>query len=252
MSVPTAAPEAAPPIGGLPSVPQLGALGGTPPAPLLPIRGLAIAVISLLGVWVVVTLGLMAVNIHRIWLISRLFDADAAVDIDGLDTNDTLHVAATILQFMALVATAVVFIVWMFRARDNAEATVPAPHRLGRPWLVLGWGVPVVNLWFPKRIMDDIWRASHPSTPAGSRDLDVTARPALGYAWWAAWLTQLLLDRVVSHLLRSDSLDDIRLAAVVDANSAPIGIAAAVLVSLLVWRTSDFQERRRARILGLS
>jgi hypothetical protein len=35
-------------------------------------------------------------------------------------------------------------------------------------WIVFGWIVPVVNLWFPYQIVQSIWRTSDPSRIAAS------------------------------------------------------------------------------------
>ncbi|WP_159447727.1 DUF4328 domain-containing protein [Streptoalloteichus hindustanus] len=231
--------------------PPLRAVESAPSVRMLPLRGLTVAVISLLGVWAFVALARMVVNIQRISLVGKVFDENAAVDSLAVDRNDTLHALTSLLQFATLIATGVVLVVWLFRARANAEAMVPAPHHLGRTWLVIGWLVPVVSLWFPKRIMDDIWRASHPNTPSTCYDLNLTNRPGLGYAWWAAWLLHLALDRVVSRLLRSESLESLRLAAIIEANATPIGLVAATSLALLVWRVKGFQEQRQIHALNL-
>ena len=79
---------------------------------------------------------------------------------------DSLYAAAGYIQTASLLATAVVYLVWFQRVRINAEVFNPFGHdheaRLdGRCWFV-----PIVSLWFPRRIMLDIWDASIPPTPA--------------------------------------------------------------------------------------
>ena len=53
----------------------------------------------------------------------------------------------------------VMFVVWFYRARVNAEGH-GWPQRWSPGWAIAGWLVPVVNFWFPFQIMADIWRAT--------------------------------------------------------------------------------------------
>lgn len=51
---------------------------------------------------------------------------------------------------VTFIAAGVMFLVWLFRVRNNAEAASALQHRHSKPWLVWGWILPLVNLWFPK------------------------------------------------------------------------------------------------------
>lgn len=82
--------------------------------------------------------------------------------------------------FAAELCAAVTFLIWFYRARQNADWT-SGQQWLSRPWAIWGWFVPVIFLWFPVRIMAGIWRASQ--EPAAR------AKPMLLLAaWWSCWL----------------------------------------------------------------
>jgi hypothetical protein len=51
-----------------------------------------------------------------------------------------------------------------------------------------GWFCPVVNLWFPKQIVDDVIAASDPRTPPRFSDLRRIPRHGLVLAWWLIWV----------------------------------------------------------------
>ncbi|MHC8561992.1 DUF4328 domain-containing protein [Streptomyces albidoflavus] len=72
-------------------------------------------------------------------------------------------------HFWSLVyfASIVVFLVWFRRGRVNAEVFDPYGHTLRRGWAVGSWFVPFANLWLPRRVAVDTWRAS--ASPAGRR-----------------------------------------------------------------------------------
>jgi hypothetical protein len=92
-------------------------------------------------------------------------------DPEHLDRADQFWFLALEGFLLALLAAGVVFIVWLWRARGNAELFCYGQHRRGRGWVIGGWFCPVVNFWFPKQIVDDVIAASDPRTPPLFRDL---------------------------------------------------------------------------------
>lgn len=84
--------------------------------------------------------------------------AVAAWDYDvGTGTRAGFHF---VVYALLLAATAVVFAVWLREVRRNVARA--------------GW--PVVSVWSLKRIVDDVWRASHPAR----------RRSTLVAAWWGS------------------------------------------------------------------
>ncbi len=133
--------------------------------------GLGKAVAVLLGV-------VIAVDLFAVYADFTLYDVMSSMTDDGLDYSgyndlqgdaeraDTLFAAAGVAQLVAFVAAIVVYLVWFLRVRVNAEVFNPFGHSKKRAWAGWGWFVPVVNLWYPRRIMLDIWDAS---SPVGTR-----------------------------------------------------------------------------------
>lgn len=74
-------------------------------------------------------------------------------------------------------ATAVVFLVWLHRARRHVAPN--QPQRWSPGWAVGAWFVPVFNLVVPVRIVLDIWRTDGRSNPS---------LKVLITAWWTCWL----------------------------------------------------------------
>jgi hypothetical protein len=139
------------------------ATSGAPGPEFLPLRGLA----DILTV-------LLAVVVAFIWarLAIQLLSPGSA----HYFTDFQLHKAADI----TIVGLSILFVVWFYRARINAERH-GYPQRRARGWAFWGWIVPIVNIWFPFQIMGDIWRAG---LPADQRR-ETAWLPAL---WWTCWL----------------------------------------------------------------
>ena len=122
------------------------------------------------------------------------------VSRSDLEAADTMTLAIVIVLALTIIATAAVFLVWLWRARLNAEALRPDGHRLRRGWTIGGWFCPIVNFWYPFRIVDDIWQASRPRV-----DDPVVRPPAAGTdrmvrLWWGMWLGIWFTD-VLSRLV---------------------------------------------------
>ena len=82
----------------------------------------------------------------------------------------------------------ILFAVWFYRAYQNVLA-LRATGRYSPGWAIGAWFVPILNLFRPKQIADDIWRTSDPalSTEPGSSWMELKVDPLLHW-WWAAWV----------------------------------------------------------------
>ncbi|NEA62379.1 DUF4328 domain-containing protein [Streptomyces sp. SID12488] len=229
----------APPVPTGPSGPVVQPHG---PASLRSPVGLGKAVAVLLGV-------VLASDLFAVYAGINMYDTMGSLADDGLgyggynalmrraDHADTLYAAAGVAQTVTFVATVVFYLVWFLRVRVNAEVFNPFGHSMKRAWAGWGWFVPVVSLWFPRRIMLDIWDAS---TPADAR-----ASHALVNAWWTLWLVALLTNRLGSSGYdRADTAEEIQYATGQVLFSDAVDIVAAVLAILVVLRLTRMQHER--------
>jgi uncharacterized Tic20 family protein len=99
------------------------------------------------------------------------------------------QVGTNAFAFLGLTAAGVVFLIWLRRARLNADQYSPVRHRYSPAMAVGGWFIPIVNWWLPAIVMNDLARASDPLDTGRRRD-------SLVIAWWGT----LVLSSVV-HLI---------------------------------------------------
>ncbi|WP_443081294.1 DUF4328 domain-containing protein [Streptomyces sp. PmtA] len=107
-----------------------------------------------------------------------------------------------------------------------------------------GWIVPVVSLWFPRRITLDIWTASELR-----RDVpDVPRTPVtIVNVWWTVWICDVTLSNVASrYFVRADEADAIKQAVGLLMVADVLDIGAAVMAILVVRRLTRMQQRRAA------
>ncbi|MBL1095491.1 DUF4328 domain-containing protein [Streptomyces sp. 205] len=189
-------------------------------------------------------------------VIGDMLDGEMVTQRD-LDDADDFFLGTWVIFMLLTLAIAVVWAVWFRKLRLNAEVFAPGGHRFSTGWAAGAWFTPVVNLWFPKQIANDIWRASSPQGPAA-------ANRGLLNAWWVTWIVAMVANGIgnirysaLRNKVESDnyspslseakddveSLHDIL---AFDMFAAVILMAAAVLALLLVRQITAMQEQRAA------
>ena len=108
-------------------------------------------------------------------------------------------------EVFAIAVTGLVFMAWAYRAYENLPALGIHDRRYWTAWAVLGWVLPGVNLFVPKLLIDDVWRASSPSLPARV-PANWQRRPVgdVVHRWWVLWLVTPALAVVVTTLVARD------------------------------------------------
>ncbi|GAA2503025.1 DUF4328 domain-containing protein [Streptomyces longisporus] len=169
------------------------------PAPALqPVRAAGIATMTALAL---AGLGWAARGVWQIRLAMAGEPASGPPDQGGgvhrplTSLEDSYHLVTTVSGFAAAVC-AIAFLVWTGRVRDNARELSGTRPRYSGLWVYFGWVVPVVNLWFPRGIIADAYRASAPGERL-PRSLNV---------WWGLWLIGMLSG---VGLMYGDNTDEI-------------------------------------------
>ena len=155
------------------------------------VNGLGTAV-SILICLVALAQAVLAASYWYTYKVVKDYVEGPVKDPDRLDRADQVWILAVGGFLLALLAAGVVFIVWLWRARGNAELFCYGRHRRGRGWVIGGWFCPVVNFWFPKQIVDDVIAASDPRTPPLFPDLRRIPRHGLVLAWWLIWVATMV------------------------------------------------------------
>ena len=157
----------------------------TGPQPFLPLRGLGNLVVTLLALVIAVVLVRMILQAAG----ADYWPEPGDLSLAGLDTlGDGL-------SFL----TGILFVIWLRRARINAECFMR--QRRARGWAFWGWIIPIVNFWIPFQIIGDIWRAGLPP--------DQRRRTAwLPVTWWTSWLLGGLTVEPASQRTRRPAISD--------------------------------------------
>ncbi|HEV7627783.1 MAG TPA: DUF4328 domain-containing protein, partial [Streptomyces sp.] len=111
------------------------------------------------------------------------------------------------------------------------------------------WIIPVCNLFMPKQVVNDIWKASSPPLAQwygfGPRP---TVRRGPLNSWWTLWVIYFCLGSVATSESWYDagSIDDARQSVAVSLLTDLFGIPAAMLALVVVNRLTRVQDDKLA------
>jgi uncharacterized protein DUF4328 len=130
------------------------------------------------------SLGTAVIVMAVVWTVDRWITPP----VTGLLIANPTHTAfiaynvVATLSLLVGIATFVLAGCWLALARRNADRIAPEQQRRSKGWVWLSWIVPIVNLWFPKQVIDDVWRST-------VRD---PAQPRTEW-WWGTFIAAVAL-----------------------------------------------------------
>ncbi|WP_232662793.1 DUF4328 domain-containing protein [Pseudonocardia sp. TRM90224] len=224
-------PHASPP-------PAMNPYGGAPPAALHPLGGLAVASSVLIGIgaiaWAITNhiAGWTAyATLVRVQSGSGGLIAGYATGVGAIKQSMINQGITVLVCFVA----AIVFIVWLSRARENAERISPAaPMRLAKGWAAGSWFVPFANLVLPVIVVLDVWRASAPSAEQRGGGL-------VGLWWFVSVGTWLLWP--IAGMVRSVATDGYYTSAVLATVQGVLTVISAALAVAVITQITRWQSR---------
>ena len=133
----------------------------------------------LAAVWIVALASIPSAQSYR----DQLASGTAA------DQIITTYDAMTVLIPITMISSWVITSLWLKKLHIAATATNPTAMRLKRPWVFWSWIVPVVSLWFPKNLIEDLLKS----------DATDEAKALIGkdtLTWWLTWIGFALVNNV--------------------------------------------------------
>ncbi|MEU7527680.1 DUF4328 domain-containing protein [Saccharothrix sp. NPDC042600] len=153
---------------------------------------MSVAVAVLIGLYTLLVL----ITAGWMWSLKGVYNdyLDGVATVDELDAAATSGTGLAVGIALVFIPTVVVAVMWLWRARSNAELANPlAVHHWDKGAAIWGW-LPVVNFWVPRRVVLDIVRAGVPGVTASAVNL-----------WWGSWLAFLVLERLGGQAVDPDS-----------------------------------------------
>jgi hypothetical protein len=202
--------------------------------PYEPLDGRVKAVKIAFGLMAVVALVVAISDAFEIALLNRLIAGEEISDAT-MDASDNRQALLGMVQFVVYIACIVTFIRWLSRAYRNLDAVARGTRRHDHGWAIGAWFVPILNLWRPKEIINDVWRSGG------------TQPPPLLAIWWGGfiisnWLSNIALRSAFS----GDTPEEVRSGSIAyliaDGFDAPLALLA---IWVVVATTRQIDKRAR-------
>jgi len=133
----------------------------------------------LAAVWIVALASIPSAQSYR----DQLASGTAA------DQIATAYDAMTVIIPITMISSWVITSLWLKKLHIAATATNPTAMRLKRPWVFWSWIVPVVSLWFPKNIIEDLLKAE-----GSDESKSLIGKDTL--TWWLTWVGFALVNNI--------------------------------------------------------
>jgi hypothetical protein len=133
----------------------------------------------LAAVWIVALASIPSAQTYR----DQLASGAAA------DQIVTAYDAMAVIIPITMISSWVITSRWLKQLHITGTAANPNAIRLKLPWVFWSWIVPVVSLWFPKQIIEDLLKAN------GEDD----AKSLIGkdsLTWWLTWVGFALVNNI--------------------------------------------------------
>ncbi len=202
-------------------------------------RAAKLAAAVLIGVVAVDVLAVLFDFLER----GVLNDAAAGhVNASAASASDSRQRSMGIAQLIFVIAAAVTFLHWFRIAYSNLASLGVRDLRYRPGWAVGAWFVPILNVFRPKQIANDIWRASDPAAEPRQGWRERPVAPLLHW-WWAFWLLSSFVERLASRAGRGDpDVSGLLAANGADIAGLVLDVIAALLAITVVRRTTERQR----------
>lgn len=197
------------------------------------------AKITIILIWIVLALHIASI-ISGYLQYELLQDVSEGtnVSVETADANDLREQIIAITYVVAMLVSAIWFIMWFRRAYYNLGVLV---HDLNYPegWAAGSWFVPFINLIRPYQIMKEIYtrskeilfRNGHPEETLSQRYLIL---------WWTLWVITSIADRFIAKFAQNaESLDELINATIL---SLVLNIVSVPLCFVTVKVISDYSS----------
>jgi len=211
------------------------------PESYIPLRGRAQAVTVVFAIIAVVSAGAVVSDWLEWRLMDRIIAGEPVTDAEAT-SNDNRQGAIGLLQLALTVAAAIVFIRWMHAAYRNLEAVAPAEKRYSAGWAIGSWFVPIMNLFRPKQMVNDIWRA-------GGRDPQDAQPGWLLLSWWALWLISSFIVNIAGRsYMDADTAEELKTGTILYFAGDAMQVVCAILAIVIVRRGTERLDAKAAAV----
>ena len=144
-----------------------------------------------------------------------------------------------------MIASAVLFCIWIRRANRNARALGALRMEFTPGWCVGWWFVPIANLWKPYQAVREVYRASKPES--GPDDWQRSTVPGTFALWWSTWLISSFIGNLTLRLAFSDDPEIVTTGSWVSLGGVLVTVPACIAVVQIIEEIEAMQQAKQER-----
>jgi hypothetical protein len=160
---------------------------------------------------------------------------------DLVNSNDLRQRVIAIVYLLVAVISAITFLRWFRRGYYNLNQRIKHTES-SDGWAVGGWFVPVISLYRPYRIMQEMWNESH-ILLVKNNDFSFNKQSVIGW-WWALWIISALVGNITFRLVfRADTLNAMLSSTSMNMILAVIEIILAIITVKMIRDYTEMENR---------
>ena len=220
-----------------------------PPRELGTVEWVAVAGLTLIAVLAAFSI---VADVRYIGILNDRIDGETVDASELADAQDLVDAATLVLSLAIFPIGPAVFLPWFYRAYTNLPRFGLRNLRYGQGWAIGSWFVPILNLFRPKQIANDLERATAGGTLHSVGRLASEPVSPLLHWWWAFFLASAFIgvggyqylseDDPFSDTLLFESLSDERAFYTWQLLAAAVTIVAVVFAVALVRKITRDQH----------
>ena len=214
-----------------------------------PLGGLATMVLVMLGLVVVVDLALLYNLVVEIRAFGEL-QAGRTIDVALIREQEQTMGLVVIASIAALLASAVVWSIWAYRAATNLRSLGLEMLEYTPGSMVWWWFVPFLNWVRPLQAITELWKGSAAAAQGRPGDWPSFEAPKYFVVWWGLWVARAIFGAISQQVGKSEDLSTLQIAFVLDLVGYVALIAAAPLAAKLVMEITRLQAQAVTRSAG--
>ncbi len=152
--------------------------------------------------------------------------------------------AVLLVSLLLFVSTVITFLIWIHRSYSNLVALNVQSLSSTPGWAVGYWFIPILCLFKPLKIVNELYHSSDPSVEQDSTRFSFDSTTVIHGFWWALWVIGSIAGNVSFRMsLQAESPAAVEAASVVDLILLPLWMVCGGLAYLVVKEITSRQER---------
>jgi hypothetical protein len=221
-------------------------------------RALAYVAMSLFAINILVHLIAVASVFMQIDLLYKVMEETTQVTREQLLANDAREALVRVVVLVSFIATAIGFLIWVYRAYKNLRPLGANPDTTPG-WAVGYFFVPILNLFRPFQVFQEMWRESDPETVTASgirpmhAFIEDSSKSLLVIFWWGLWLLANIASWIaLSWNRNAQILNDYIIASWINMASDLLTVIAAIACIIVIKKITDRQDEKNKRLAELA